>query len=390
MKRFEMSGIFGIKKLGKKYKEADLYFHIDLDGVTSAIATKEYLKNYGIDVVRAIPIQYGGLEYAADKPENGRLAVLVDFANGKPSMDIHIDHHDRQCGVCEHTATNFVTAPSNAGTISDKISSSNIFPQADVSLIDIVDSASFFDNEISVDQVLKCSFKFDPDKSTFNNHTSIGLVANQILLAFKNKLDYLSEIVLTSKPSLISIYSNLKKLAIDKGYPIDQLQDKKDKYVESQSSAKKMIVTDDIDEIANLSNGQYVIFDNIMIQYGGGNTFSGYDRYAPFKNHPEVDFLILGWQLGLVQVSKNPFKKVKHSINLGDVTQPVIDRHKDSLFENFATFDQIKRLSEIEIYKKQVIDKLHILIGAMILDGYDEYDSCVKYVNELIKELENE
>ena len=26
----------------------------------------------------------------------------------------------------------------------------------------------------------------------------------------------------------------------------------------------------------------------------------------------------------------------------------------------------------------------------MILDGYDEYDSCVKYVNELIKELENE
>lgn len=40
--------------------------------------------------------------------------------------------------------------------------------------------------------------------------------------------------------------------------------------------------------------------------------------------------------------------------------------------------------NEIEIYKKQVIDKLHILIGAMILDGYDEY------VNELIKELENE
>lgn len=46
--------------------------------------------------------------------------------------------------------------------------------------------------------------------------------------------------------------------------------------------------------------------------------------------------------------------------------------------------------NEIEIYRKQVIDKLHILIGAMILDGYDEYDSCVKYVNELIKELENE
>lgn len=42
------------------------------------------------------------------------------------------------------------------------------------------------------------------------------------------------------------------------------------------------------------------------------------------------------------------------------------------------------------ISRKHVIDKLHILVGAMILDGYDEFDSCVKYVNELIKELENE
>lgn len=41
------------------------------------------------------------------------------------------------------------------------------------------------------------------------------------------------------------------------------------------------------------------------------------------------------------------------------------------------------------ISRKHVIDKLHILVGAMILDGYDEFDSCVKYVNELIKELEN-
>ena len=40
------------------------------------------------------------------------------------------------------------------------------------------------------------------------------------------------------------------------------------------------------------------------------------------------------------------------------------------------------------LFKKKVIDKLHITVGAMILDGYDELDSCVKYVNDLIRELD--
>lgn len=40
------------------------------------------------------------------------------------------------------------------------------------------------------------------------------------------------------------------------------------------------------------------------------------------------------------------------------------------------------------LLKKEVIDKLHITVGAMILEGYDELDSCVKYVNDLIRELD--
>lgn len=40
------------------------------------------------------------------------------------------------------------------------------------------------------------------------------------------------------------------------------------------------------------------------------------------------------------------------------------------------------------LFKKKVIDKLHITAGAMILDGYEPEDSCVKYINDLIKELE--
>lgn len=56
--------------------------------------------------------------------------------------------------------------------------------------------------------------------------------------------------------------------------------------------------------------------------------------------------------------------------------------------ESKETYESIPIIDVIS--RKYVIDKLHILVGAMILDGYDEFDSCVKYVNELIKELENE
>ena len=41
------------------------------------------------------------------------------------------------------------------------------------------------------------------------------------------------------------------------------------------------------------------------------------------------------------------------------------------------------------LYRKDIIDKIKITRGAMILDGYDEYDSCIKYMDELIEEIEN-
>ena len=40
------------------------------------------------------------------------------------------------------------------------------------------------------------------------------------------------------------------------------------------------------------------------------------------------------------------------------------------------------------LLRKNIIDKIKIYRGAMILDGYDEFDSCVKYMDELIKEVE--
>ncbi len=62
------TGIRNIKDLSKRYKKAKIYFHMDLDGVTTAIAMKEYLNKNGIDVVDSELIQYGDKEWSIKKP----------------------------------------------------------------------------------------------------------------------------------------------------------------------------------------------------------------------------------------------------------------------------------------------------------------------------------
>ena len=39
------------------------------------------------------------------------------------------------------------------------------------------------------------------------------------------------------------------------------------------------------------------------------------------------------------------------------------------------------------IYRKELRDKVIYTKGAMILDGYEPEDSCIKFMNELIDEL---
>ena len=96
-KLLKESGIRDINTLAKRYPKAEIYFHQDLDGVTTAIAMREYLENNGIEVVGAHIIQYGDKEFAVKKndAQGDTMPVLVDFAHGKPMFKIHTDHHDR-------------------------------------------------------------------------------------------------------------------------------------------------------------------------------------------------------------------------------------------------------------------------------------------------------
>ena len=137
------SNMQSIRELSKEYNKAIIYYHQDLDGITSAIAMREYLSRYGIKTVDAQMIQYGTSEYSVKKPSSEDiLPVMVDFAHGKICIKVHTDHHDSQISY-DNTLKNFRHAPSNAGTISAIISPTDIFTPEDIRIIDTVDSANF-------------------------------------------------------------------------------------------------------------------------------------------------------------------------------------------------------------------------------------------------------
>ena len=335
------SGIRDINKLAKRYKTAKIYFHQDLDGVTTALAMKNYLENNGIKVVDAEIIQYGGKEFAIHKPEledeaRGEIMpVLVDFAHGKPMFVIHTDHHDSQAGVEKDTATNFKSSRSNVETISQSISPTDIFSQDDVETISMIDSADYAKYDITPEQVVQYLFKVDKTKGVKENKKMMGLVANKLLLAFKNKPGFLKKLVMDAKPSLQSILLNIKDIMEKEGYAsIEQLLKNQEYYIQSR---KEKGVTYE---------------DGIISQYGLGPTMKsgGYDRYTPFINHPDAEFLVTGLPMGMVQASCNPYKKERalKGVDLGEIKNEVLEKFRPELERQRVTFGTLKRISEMD------------------------------------------
>jgi hypothetical protein len=349
-KRVDESGVRNITDLAKTHNTAEIYFHKDLDGVTSALGMKAYLARYGIKTVGAHPIQYGGDEYAVPKPKNKTLAVLVDFAHGKPVMRIHTDHHEGQIGVEKGTSTAFVKAPSNSAFISQVLSPQDLFPPKDLKIIDTVDSADFARQNITPDDIFRAVFKVDNKINVAKNHRAMGFAVNKLLLSYKNKDGFLTELVLKANPSLISMYNAITKLAKAAGYkPPEDVEAGTYDYIEAQAKKK---VQGKIGDIKSLKSGQHIMIGNTIVQYGGGGMFKGYDRYTPFKNNPESDFMTIVWPMGLIQLSKNPFKSGKNPYHLGDIVmKKVMPKFKGELSKKMVTLDTIKYMFERDIKK---------------------------------------
>ena len=335
-KLIQESGIRDINALKKRYPKAKIYFHQDLDGVTTAIAMKRYLENNGFDVVDYEVIQYGDKEFSIKKQdaEGDTMPVLVDFAHGKPMFVIHTDHHDRQAGAEDTKSTSFRGARSNVETISQIISPKELFPSSDIKLISTVDSADFAKYNLTPDQVVNYLWRFDKDKSLQDNKFLLGFVINKLLLAFKNKPNFLEDLVRNSEPSLLSILQSIKQKMIEMNSPNpEQLQRNRDDYFK---------------QMEDYPNKKYE--DGIIVQYGGGSMMKpgSYDRYTPFKNHPDADFLIMMWPMGLVQASCNPFKQSRElkGVNLGEIAQEVLSKYESQLKERMVPLSTIKWISE--------------------------------------------
>ena len=371
------SGIRDISALRKRYPKAEIYFHQDLDGVTTAIAMKKYLEDNGIKVVGSHIIQYGDKEFAVKKndAQGDVMPVLVDFAHGKPMFKIHTDHHDKQVGAEKGASTSFRQARSNVETLSQIVSPKDLFPSSVILLINTVDSADFARQDITPEDVVNYLFRFDKDKSLQKNKMLLGFVVNKLLLAFKNKPGFLEKLVMDSEPSLMSILMNIKDwMKNTNSATPEQLQQNAQGYKE---------------QMKTYSGVDYK--DGIIFQYGGGNMMKpgSYDRYTPFRTHPDADFMIMAWPLGLLQVSCNPFKKERglKGVNLGEIAQEVLGKWEGKLKEKNIPLSTIKWISETSVGPESVgftFKDFDALYGErfMFMDGGEETLDKIKEMME--------
>lgn len=309
---------------------------------------KTYLKRYGIKVKDAVPVQYGGEQYAIPKPKNKVLHVLVDFAHGNPIMHIHTDHHDTQRGVEKGASTSFVKSPSNAAYISQTLSPSDLFPPQDAKMINTIDSADFAKQGITVGDVMSAEYSGTGD--VIKDNKKMALVVNTLLLALKNKTDFLRDIVLNSNSSLKSMYVNIIKIMKDKKYPLPkEIAAGKEIYAQQQKELMKPSGS----KITALKSGESVIWGNTIVQYGGGKMFgpAKYDRYTPFKNYPHAHYLVIGWAMGLLQISKNPFKSAKNLHDLGKVGKDILKKFEGKMKRKEVPLAYIKMLFDRDASK---------------------------------------
>ncbi len=389
-------------------KKCEIYFHKDLDGVTSALAMKQILKGqYDIETVDCHTIQYGGLEFAVQQPKDGNLAVLVDFAHSKPMFTIATDHHQEQVGAEDTKSTYYKHSRSNVETISGEIAKQEIFPKGDIDFIQTIDSANFLKWDIKPEDIQQSIFKLDKSQPMEKIKFTMGFVVNRLLLAYKNKRitvkskdgkrdhinrNFLECLLLDSNPNLYSMYNNIKHY-ITSARTSDRL---------GRLATPEELATNLGNYIGRMKTYKDKSYDEnykIIQQYGGGDMMKpgSYDRYVVFKNTPDSEFLCIIWPMGLIQVSCNPFKEKKlQDINLGEIAKEVLGKYESVFKRYFISLEAIKQVYETSQDWNQMqkaIGEEYDGIGFKFSDLEAFYMDCIynkldKVVNILNKVVE--
>jgi hypothetical protein len=344
---------------------------------------------------------------------------------------IQSDHHDKQVGAGDTKGTYFKPARSNVEIISGEISYSDVFTPGDIELIRTVDSANFLTYNINPEDIQNSIFQFKRELSGEKNRFMMGFVVNRLLLAYKNKRisvksmdgkrDHINRnilecMVLDCNPSLYSMFNNIRHY-INNARVSDRagvlakpevLMQNLTKYIERMKNYRFIEDPDtgDVSEFDPTSKkhqflssvkgakvGKGVHYDDkhkIIIQYGGGNMIQpgSYDRYVPFKNFPDANFICIIWAMGLIQVSCNPFKEKKlKDINLGEIAKEVIAKHQPILTKILISLDCIKKEFETsqdwkKMQKEEGPD--YVGVGFKYSDLEAFYNDCVYKNGEIV------
>jgi hypothetical protein len=254
---------------------------------------------------------------------------LVDFAHGKPIFNFHTDHHQSQSGVSDETETFFAHSSSNAETLNRILPKHLSFSDVDIHIISTVDSANFYENNITPEMMCYSTTKEFKKVDSL----TIGLLCNRLLLAYKNKPNFLSELVLSCPANLGVIYNKILEISKNMNYD-DSETIRRNHY----GYTKRMLEYNDIS-----------INDNVLIQYGLGDMFKtgSYNRYTVFKNNPNIDMYIWAADFGLMQASYNPFKKRNIDIDLGSIKNKLLDKWSIELKNIMIPISHIKKNYEM-------------------------------------------
>jgi hypothetical protein len=194
-------------KKGKSGKDVCLIFHDDLDGITSAILMKNYLKKHGFNIKK-----YGIINYqegwTAFKIDSRLITIALDFAEDIPGVDVYIDHHGKFSEEVKMTQkAHSIKTPTGSAAEGIAQQLGMPFSKDTKDWIDMIDSAKYTDYEIDIKGILT----FDLKQMTKSSKSKLTFAAamNQLLKRSDHKT-FIEVVNSCEYPSIFNIYRLFK------------------------------------------------------------------------------------------------------------------------------------------------------------------------------------
>jgi hypothetical protein len=202
-------------KKGKSGKNVCLIFHDDLDGVTSAIIIKNYLKNKGFKIKQYCVINYQQ-GWDAFNLNTKLINIVVDYSEDNQYIDCYIDHHGKFSEELIKTQQRpSVKTQTDSAAEGIALQLGIPFSNDTKDWIDMIDSAKYSEYDIDIKGILDFNLK-DIVKSQ-KSKLKFAASFNQLIKRGDHKT--LIEVVYSSQePSIYNIY-RLFKLFYPKNNP---------------------------------------------------------------------------------------------------------------------------------------------------------------------------